>query len=113
MKSISDDHKKLRRQPLLCAFMRPVLSSKEYYDLQMYGSWLNGLYTGAIMPESDAQVEFISAVNSTHQPTEYFALLFWRYLKRKQIMNDQGLNDIKTTLQDDREDWKKIRRMRF
>ena len=46
-------------------------------------------------------------------PKEKFFNIFWKYLKRKELTKNNSLNNVRKKTKDDREDWKKIREMRF
>jgi len=93
--------------------MKPVLNKEEYSILCEYGAWMNALHAGAVSPITQKQKEFCDNIKKQKPPTEKYAKIFWIYLKRKELMKKGSLVNQKIFAKDDREDWKKIRKMRF
>ena len=108
-----DKHLHYRGKRLECSFMRPICSKAEVQVLEKYGAWMEALYHEKITPITNRQKQFCRHIKSDTPPEEFYALLFWKYLKRKEIAQSSPLNNNRKKIKDDREDWKKIRKMRF
>lgn len=108
-----EEHIKYRNIKFDCSIMKPILNDKEYKLLTEYGTWMNALYKKIIKPFNKNQIQFCLDLDSIELPTEQHAKIFWKYLRRLEISKNNKLNNFKTTVRDDREDWKKIRNMRF
>lgn len=108
-----NNHIKFRRIKFNCMFMQPIHSEDEYLFLQEYGTWMEALYLKKIKPLTEKQEEFCKLVEQENPPKEQSANIFWKYLKRKEIAKGGELNNKRKKIKDDREDWKKIRNMRF
>ena len=93
--------------------MDPVLSGQDLNILKEYGTWMEALYQKKLKPLNEKQKKFCEQLAFDKPPKEKFANVFWRYLKRKEIAKSTSLNNIRRKIKDDREDWKKIRKMRF
>ena len=93
--------------------MKPILNTEEFNILRKYGTWMNALYSGQIDPITHKQKNFCESIRSQNPPIEKYARIFWLYLKRKEIIASTTLSNRKKLTYDDREDWKKIRKMRF
>lgn len=93
--------------------MNPILSTEELDILKEYGTWMEALYLKKIEPLNETQAEFCRQLDLDIPPKEKFAHLFWKYLKRSQLAKTTLLNNIPRTVKDDREDWKKIRKIKF
>lgn len=93
--------------------MKPVLTTDEYEILCEYGLWMNALYSKELTPISQEQEQFCKNLKSETPPTEKYARIFWTYLQRKKILSTENLSNYKVLIKDDREDWKKIRKMKF
>ncbi|WP_293289662.1 DUF413 domain-containing protein [Allomuricauda sp.] len=107
------DHMAFRKLKIECSFMRPVLTPEEYEILNEFGAWMNALYDGTLTPLTKKQEEFCQNLDTDAPPTEKYARIFWLYLKRKELFKQNKLSNQKKLMKDDREDWKKIRKMRF
>lgn len=108
-----EEHLKYRKLPFDCIFMKPILATKDYEFLCEYGAWMKALYNRDIFPITDAQRYFCEAIKQPIPPKGRYAHIFWRYLKRKELVTKGKLNNTKLLIKDDREDWKKNRKMRF
>ena len=93
--------------------MKAILTEEEFTTLVEYGTWMEALYKKKITPLNEQQKYFLVQLESNTLPEDKFAQLFWKYLKRKEIAQKTKLNNVKIKVKDDREDWKKIRNMRF
>ncbi|WP_421804416.1 DUF413 domain-containing protein [Flagellimonas sp.] len=111
--NIVKDHMAFRKLKIECSFMRPVLTPEEYEILNEFGAWMNALYDGTLTPLTKKQEEFCQNIDTDAPPTEKYARIFWLYLKRKELFEQNKLSNQKKLMKDDREDWKKIRKMRF
>ena len=106
-------HIKYREIEFKCSIMNPVLSDEELDILKEYGTWMEALYLKKIEPLNEKQAEFCRQLNLDIPPKEKHANIFWKYLNRTKLAKTTILNNVRKTVKDDREDWKKIRKMRF
>ena len=65
--------------------MRPICSKAEVQVLEKYGAWMEALHREKITPITNRQKQFCRHIKSDTPPEEFYALLFWKYLKRKEI----------------------------
>ena len=72
-----------------------------------------GTLSKKIKPLTEKQKKFCRLVKLENPPKEQSANIFWKYLKRKEIAENEKLCNKRKEIKDDREDWKKIRNMRF
>ena len=107
------EHIKYRKIPFDCSIMKPVLSKEEFDILVAYGTWMDAIHLKKIDPITEKQRAFCVQIALDTPPKEKFALIFWKYLKRKELLKSKKLNNVTVKIKDDREDWKKIRTMRF
>ncbi|MGC6402530.1 MAG: DUF413 domain-containing protein [Flavobacteriaceae bacterium] len=108
-----EKHFSLIEKPFNVDNVRTIFNDKDLKFLKKYGSWMEGLYLGNLKPISDEQKEFIRLMNYNKPPDKNEFKIFWRYLRRVELLKTQNLNNEKKLILDDREDWKKIRRSRF
>ena len=108
-----EKHLSFLKQTFHCEFMQPVLTNEEYLKLCRIGAWMEALYLVKIDPITNKQRQFLTEVRKENPPLEENALIFWKYLKRKELWEKGNLKAEKVRVKDDREDWKKIRKMKF
>lgn len=109
-----DKHLILRRKKFhIPDQAKRIFDEKELNLLEKYGSWMEGLHQGKIEPISEEQRDFIACLREDQPPKEEMFNIYWRYIYRIEILKTKSLNNDKKLIQDDREDWKKIRRSRF
>lgn len=111
--STREEHIKYRQIKFECVIMNPILSKEDLEILKEYGTWMEALFLKKIEPLNEKQAEFCRQLLLNKPPEEKFANIFWKYLKRNELANTTELNNVRKTSKDDREDWKKIRKMRF
>ena len=94
--------------------MKPILTQSELTLLTEYGTWMQALSFGKIKPLNDKQKQFCTDLKLNQPPNEKYANIFWKFLKRLELVQNNELDNRKRIMvKDDREDWKKIRKMRF
>lgn len=109
-----EKHLELRKKPFIVPEqIQLIFNQDELGLLEKYGSWMEGLYLGRLDPLTDTQKDFIKSVKEDKPPKEEMFNVFWKYIKRRELVESTILNNEKKLIQDDREDWKKIRRSRF
>lgn len=108
-----EKHIQLRKIPFDIELVKPIFDNHEIDILKKYGTWMEGLYLKKIAPLTKDQEEFISSLEFNTPPTKEYSKIFWKYIKRKELLETQNLDNQKKLIKDDREDWKKIRRSRY
>lgn len=107
------DHKQLINKPFNVDIVIKIMTDEELAILKKYGNWMMSLYKGEISPLNNNHKLFIEMMKDPNPPKDTMFNIFWRYLKRQEILKNSQLNDTKTLIKDDRDDWKKIRRSRY
>ena len=100
-------------KPFNVDLVRKLMTDKELETLKNYGCWMEALVSGKLKPLTKDQEVFIESMKSVNPPKRKIFNVYWRYIKRKEIVKSQKLNDNKPLIKDDRADWKKIRRSRY
>ena len=113
MMTEKDKHLNYLKIEFDCSVMNPVLSEKELNILKKYGTWMEALFLKKINPLTEKQIAFCRQLELDKPPKEKYANVFWKYLKRKDLAKKNVLNNVRKKIKDDRDDWKKIRKMRF
>jgi uncharacterized protein YifE (UPF0438 family) len=94
-------------------------TEEEVHFLKTWGSWLEGLTNGTLLPVSEEQETCVKEMHSRKEPTLAVTKLWKRYLRRSIEEKDTKgvLNAPPPTLEDDpagsREDFNKMRRGQF
>ena len=74
--------------------MRPICSKAEVQVLEKYEAWMEALYREKITPITNRHKQFCHHIKSDTPPEEFYALLFWKYLKNgKEIAQSSPLNN--------------------
>lgn len=60
-----------------------------------------------LKPLTKDQEVFIESMKSVNPPKRKTFNVYWRFIKRKEIVKSQKLNDNKPLIKDDRADWKR------
>jgi len=108
-----EKHFSLVDKPFQVDMVRTIFNDEDLTFLKKYGSWMEGLYRGELSPISEEQKQFIQTMKKDKPPEKREFNIFWRYLKRLELLKTQNLNNEKKLIEDDREDWKKIRKSRY
>ena len=87
-------HLELLGKPLNCSFMKPILTQEEYAFLRKHGKWMRALYKKEIPPLSHKQKRYCEELWSGERPEDELALIFWKYLNRKQLIQKGKLNKV-------------------
>ncbi|MEM6631629.1 MAG: DUF413 domain-containing protein [Bacteroidota bacterium] len=90
-------HLELLGKPLSCSFMKPILTKEEYTFLRKHGKWMRALYKKEIPPLSHKQKRYCEELWSGERPEDELALIFWKYLHRKQLIQRGKLEKIRST----------------
>ena len=108
-----EKHLSFRRRPFDASIVKNIFNSEELNFLSQYGTWMEALYLGDLTPLNEEQKDFIACMDKVEPPENESFRIFWKFLKRRELLKTQKLNNNKQLIKDDREDWKKIRRSRY